>query len=239
VYTLGRFGVLRDEKAISSSSKAQKKPLEVLRVLIALGGRAVDIEHIMTAVWPKEGAAARAGFDVTLMRLRKLLGRADALGLTDGKLTLNDRVCWVDSWAFERAIARLDAAADPRRVAEASSLYRGAFLIRDHDIPCIANARDRLAAKFQRLILHTGKQQEQSECWEAAAHIYRRGLEQDNIHEAFYRRLMTCQIHLGEHVEAIKTYKRCRDLLSINLQTKPSADTEALYRRLMATQSAS
>jgi len=43
---------------------------------------------------------------------------------------------------------------------------------------------------------------------------------------------MACQFHLGEHVEVIKTYKRCRELLSINLQTKPSAETEVLYRRL-------
>jgi DNA-binding SARP family transcriptional activator len=232
IFTLGRFSVLRGDKPMSFSSKAQKKPLELLRMLIALGGRSVNIETIMIAMWPQEGAAARASLDVTLMRLRKLLGRPEVLVLSDGKLTLNDQVCWVDCWTFERSVARLDAGAEAHLSTKVSSLYRGAFLAREHNIPCIVNARDRLAAKFQRLVLRAGKQQERAQDWEAAAHMYRRGLEQDNTHEEFYRGLMSCQFQLGERVEAIKTYKRCRDLLSINLQTRPSAETEALYRRL-------
>jgi ATP/maltotriose-dependent transcriptional regulator MalT/DNA-binding SARP family transcriptional activator len=232
IFTLGRFSVLRGDRPMSFSSKAQKKPLELLRMLIALGGRSVNIDTIMTAMWPQEGAAARASLDVTLMRLRKLLGHPDVLVLSDGKLTLNDQVCWVDCWTFERAVAGLDAGADAHLIAKVSSLYRGAFLAREHNIACVVNARDRLAAKFQRLVLRAGKQQERAQDWEAAAHVYRRGLEQDNTHEEFYRRLMTCQFQLGERVEAIKTYKRCRDLLSINLQARPSAETETLYRRL-------
>jgi len=109
-------------------------------VLIALGGRSVNIDAIMAAVWPHEGAAARATLDVTLMRLRKLLNHADVLTLSDGKLTLNDQVCWVDCWTFERAVAKLDADAQSDAIANVSSFYRGAFLAREQDIPCIVNA---------------------------------------------------------------------------------------------------
>lgn len=234
IYTLGRFTVLCDDKPIKSSSKAQKKPLDLLRMLIALGGRSVNIDDIMNVVWPDERGAARTNFDVALMRLRKLLVHPEALALTDGKLTLNDQVCSVDSWTFERAVTRLDATPDTDIDAKIFDLYRGAFLNREHNTPCIENMRDRLAAKFQRITLRFGKVEEQALHWEAAAHFYQRGLEQDNLHEEFYRRLMTCQCQLGQHAEAIKTYRRCRSLLSINLGTQPAPETDAVYQRALA-----
>jgi len=69
----------------------------------------------------------------------------------------------------------LDADAQSDAIANVSSFYRGAFLAREQDIPCIVNARDRLAAKFQRLVLRAGKQEETRQDWKAAAHMYRRG----------------------------------------------------------------
>ncbi len=233
IYTLGRFGVLRDDEPIKVSSKAQKKPLELLRALIALGGRAVDINDIMSILWPTEGPSARVSFDMALMRLRKLLGHPDAVALTDGKLTLDQQVCWVDAWTFQRALTRLDET-EERTDAALLNLYRGRFLDRDGDAAWIVNTRDRLAAKFEHAVLHFGNLEERAERWEAAASIYRHALEQDNVHEEFYRGLMTCQHRLGQRAEAIKTYKRCRDLLSINLNIRPSAATEALYRRVLA-----
>jgi DNA-binding SARP family transcriptional activator len=107
------------------------------------------------------------------------------------------------------------------------------FLGHERDTPGTLNMRDRLAAKFQRTVLHFGKLEEQARRWEAAAQIFQRGLEQDNLHEEFYRRLMTCQCQLGQHAEAIKTYRRCSRSLSINLGIKPNSETDALYRRAL------
>src|SRR4029077_20264547 len=104
IYTLGRFSVLRGDDPIKFSAKTQKKPLELLRALIARGGRAVHINDIMNILWPAEGPSARVNFDMALMRLRKLLGSPDAVILTEGRLTLDPQVCWVDAWTFERAV---------------------------------------------------------------------------------------------------------------------------------------
>lgn len=234
IYTLGRFTVLCSDAPVKPSSKTQKKPLDLLRALIALGGRSVNIDHIMNIVWPDEHAVARANFDVALMRLRKLLTHPEALALTDGKLTLNDQVCWVDSWTFERAVTRFDSTTDAASDTNVLDLYRGAFLEREHGAAWAASMRDRLAAKFQRVVLRFGKEQERARRWDAAAQIYRRGLERDSVVEEFYRRLMQCEWQLGHRAEAIKTYRRCREMLSICLRVKPSAETEALYTRVLA-----
>lgn len=238
IFTLGRFSVLRDDQPISFSAKPQRKPVALLQTLIALGGRSINIEDMMRVLWPLEGLAARASFDVALMRLRKLLRHPEALLLKEGKLTLNESLCWVDCWAFERAVSRADGPVDPPDPAATSKLYRGPFLARESDVPCVVNLRDRLAAKFQRWIMHAGLLQEQARDWTNAMRTYQRGLEQDNTHEGFYRRLMICQSALGEHSEVIKTYQRCRSLVSINLQSKLSPETESLYRRLMVIDNA-
>jgi len=237
IYTLGRFSVLCGAEPIKFSAKTQKKPLELLRALIARGGRAVHINDMMNILWPAEGPSARVNFDMALMRLRKLLGHPDAITLTEGRLTLDQQVCWVDAWTFERAVTRLNQTEAPQVTALVLEMYHGHFLDREGDVAWIANMRDRLAAKFQRVVLHFGKREEQAERWDAAASIYRQALEQDNLHEEFYRRLMTCQHRLGQRADAIKTYRRCRELLSINLRAKPSTETEALHRKVLAESS--
>lgn len=234
IHTLGRFSILCNDQPLTFATKTPKKPLELLKVLIALGGRSVDIGDIMEIMWQEQGCGARTVFDVTLLRLRKLLGHVNALNLSDGKLTLNDQVCWVDLWSFERTIARDNAADEPMNHT-LLDLYRGRFLDRGGDAKWIVNVRDRLAAKFRRAVLKLAKADEQAERWESAAQIYRRGLEHDNLTEEFYYRLMHCELRCGQRAEALNVYRRCRDLLSINLCSKPSVELDALYRRAITT----
>ncbi|MCK7497369.1 MAG: hypothetical protein MZW92_46165 [Comamonadaceae bacterium] len=60
-------------------------------------------------LWPEaDGDAAQRAFDTTLHRLRKLLGHERAVVLSEGRLSLNPTVCWVDAWTLERLIGKLD-----------------------------------------------------------------------------------------------------------------------------------
>jgi DNA-binding SARP family transcriptional activator len=83
-------------------------------------------------------------------------------------------------------------------------------------------------------VLELARNEEQAENFTAAAQVYRRALEHDNLAEELYCRLMHCELRLGQKGEAINTYRRCRDLLSINLQTRP-AELDVLYRRILAS----
>jgi LuxR family maltose regulon positive regulatory protein len=169
IYTLGRFALEIDGAPPPSERKVQKKPLEVLKYLVAHGGREVGATARTTALWPDaEGDAAAEAFEVTLRRLRKLLGSDEAIVLRDGKLGLNAGVCWLDTWAFERAQARAEAllgrGAAPadgvdiealgERVLE---LYPGHFLAGDDDKPWLIGCRQRLASKFLRHVAAVGQ----------------------------------------------------------------------------------
>jgi ATP/maltotriose-dependent transcriptional regulator MalT/DNA-binding SARP family transcriptional activator len=241
IRALGRFEVVRDGAPLAFRGKAQKKPLELLKTLVALGGEGVEASRLAAILWPDAaGDAAKVSFDSTLYRLRKLLGVETALVLAEGKLGLDPRQCWVDVTAFERvardadAVAQSgggDAAAIGRRLLEA---YPGHFLAGDEDQPWLMGMRDRLRSKLVRTVLALGRRLQAEGRREDAVALYGRALELDNLAEDLYRNLMLCYRELGRPAEALQVYRRCRELLSVVLGVQPSPETEAVRRSLSA-----
>ena len=73
-----------------------------------------DIATLMGSMWPDaEGDAAKVAFDSNLHRLRKLIDIDDMLVLSEGRLSLDPARCWVDVWAFDQLVSRIDRAAGP------------------------------------------------------------------------------------------------------------------------------
>jgi DNA-binding SARP family transcriptional activator len=94
--------------------------------------------------------------------------------------------------------------------------------------------RQRLRGKFLRNLVAVGKRLEGQGEADQAIRVYERGLELDNLSEELYRRLMSTHQKLGQSAAALEAYRRCRHLLSVVLSVKPSVETEAIYRSLMA-----
>ncbi|MDB5804525.1 MAG: hypothetical protein JWN73_1847 [Betaproteobacteria bacterium] len=240
IYTLGHFRVVIDGEPLTFNGKAQKKPLELLKALVALGGRDVDFPMLVELLWPDAEDARKSG-EMTLSRLRKLLGRADTVLIADGKLALNPALVWLDADAFEsllRPAVASDAAALAQpdfqremRSTAALALYKGHFLCHEPQTPWAQPMTDRLRAKYLRQVLDAGRGWE-ALCWDQAALIYERGLELDNLAEEFYQRLMVCHRERGSMADAIRVYRRCRENLSIILGIAPSPETTALYNSL-------
>jgi two-component SAPR family response regulator len=243
IYTLGQFALLKDSQPMAFSRKVQKRPLDLMKVLIAYGGVRIDIAGIMASMWPDaEGDAAKVAFDSNLHRLRKLIDIDDMLTLSEGRLSLDARRCWVDVWAFDELVARIDrltsqlaAASDAQLtdlVKELLRLYAGHFIEKESQDSWAVAARDRLRSKFVRAVTALGAGLEQRKAWDQAAALYSRALELDNLAEGLYRRLMIVYRELGETAEALQVYRRCRDMLSIVLSVGPSAETEAIRATL-------
>ncbi len=105
IYTLGGFELLRDEKPVVFPGKVQQKPHLMLKILIAFGGKGVSESQFIDALWPEaEGDAAKRNLDITLHRLRKLLGDDEAIMQQEGQMSLNDQRIWTDAWGFERLL---------------------------------------------------------------------------------------------------------------------------------------
>jgi len=237
IYTLGSFSVLRDDAPLQLTGKPHVKPLELLKALVATGGREASAAYLAELLWPDaEGDAGFRAFETTLHRLRKLLGHDAALNLEDGKLSLDPLLCWVDAWAFEREVSEGEHLPEMQEsraaLAAVSGLYRGHFLVHEPQRPWMLPYRERLRAKLARHVRRVGEHWQAERRWDEAAAIYERAIELDSLAEEFYRQLMLCQRELGESAEALNTYRRCRDMLSIVLGVQPCAETQALYRSL-------
>jgi LuxR family transcriptional regulator, maltose regulon positive regulatory protein len=244
IRALGGFSLEFEDRPVSFAGKAPKKPLELLKALVATGGTEVDSAWLGEQLWPDaEGDAARDAFNTTHSRLRKLLPLDDVLMLSEGKLRLNPGHVWTDVRAFERVVE--DCLEKLRRakgfeIESAGetllSLYSGDLLKGEPDVPWIISARDRLRSKFLRTLKALGGFWEANEAWDKAQSLYERVLEIDNVAEEVYRRLMGCYARAGRPAEALRVYRHCRQMLSVVLGIAPSAETEALCRRIAQAQ---
>jgi LuxR family transcriptional regulator, maltose regulon positive regulatory protein len=155
-------------------------------------------------------------------------------------LRLDLRQCWVDAVAFDRLVERAAGATRPSQTVSSSqvasqalALYRGNFLPDQSDESWTLSTRDRLRETFLRLTVTKGLAIEQQGDLNAATALYEHALQFDNLSENLYRRLIICYRQSGQAAEALKVYRRCREMLSIVLGVQPTEETQALYRTLI------
>jgi LuxR family maltose regulon positive regulatory protein len=232
IYTFGEFKILRDDKPLRYSRKAPKKPLELLRVIVALGGKNLSEERLMDVLWPDaEGDSGRNALSVTLSRLRELLGVKDALQVSEGTISLDDRFVWTDAWAFERLIRAAERETERREDLEkAFELYHGHFLKAESTSWAIS-PRESLRESFLHAIESLGAFQEQKQEWGKAIEVYRKGVKADDLMEKCYIRMMSCLLKLGSQAEALSVYRRLKKTLE-GYGVSPSAEAVKLYDQI-------
>jgi LuxR family maltose regulon positive regulatory protein len=241
LFTLGSFALLKDDEPIEFSHKAPKKPLALLKAIVAFGGKGVSAALLAEALWPdQEGDAAYVAFTSALHRLRKVLGDENAVLVQEGRVTLNPNLCWVDAWAFQRLLGHAEEAAQAadvdlqRRLADrALALYRGWFFSADTDEPWAVSLRERLHSLFMRHVLTLARQLQSSGNSLEALTRYARGIEADPLAEEFYQGIMRCYLDQGRLAEGLAAYRRLRQALSVTLGVVPSSASEALHKSLL------
>lgn len=246
IHTLGRFAVSRAGSPITFSGKMQRRPLEMLKVLVAHGGREVSESRIIEALWPRvDGDSAHLSFTSTLHRLRKLLGVDGAIQLAGGKLSLDGRIIWLDTWALDQLGVRVTRVlrnasvpgAEPDELHAlaqwALELYAGPFLDSDPDATWAYPMRDRMRQRFVRIVIDSARHWEARRDAARSIELLERAIDVDSVSEPGYCCLMSCYAALGRRAEALDTYGRCRTILASTLDVAPSPETTALYQRLL------
>jgi LuxR family transcriptional regulator, maltose regulon positive regulatory protein len=229
IHALGGFDVTVNGKPLRFADGTPRRPLDLLKVLLSLGGQGVNQLLVSESLWPTaEGDAAYRALITTLYRLRRVLQHKDAITFTDGRLSVASDLCWVDVWAFEH---KLYGNCDPSRLRQALDLYRGPYL-GDHEASWAFEARDRLRRKFLRATLQLGSLYEQESSLQSAAALYERALDVESLSEDIHRRLMHCLAKLDQPSAAMDVYQRCRQVLMQYRGIAPSSATESLYQTL-------
>jgi DNA-binding SARP family transcriptional activator len=219
--------------------------MELLKVLVALGGQNVRSDQLADALWPRVDADyAHKSFTTTLHRLRRIFDDDEALTLRDTRLSLEPKLVWVDTWALDQLLSELDSALrEPRARAEpvlraltdeALALYRGPYLPDESEQPSYIACREQIRGKLLRCLTRVARWWEDNGMPEAAIDCYQRCIDADGLCEAFYRNLMLCYQRRGERTEALATYERLRTVLSTRLKVMPAPETQAVYTALLS-----
>ena len=242
VRTLGGLRIEIDAQSLVFKGKVAKKPLELLLFVIASSGVEVSVGTVAFALWRElEGDKAHAALTAALHRLRKLLGRDDAVLLELGRLSLNPQRVWVDCLAFEQladSVGMPNVAALPpalRAAAErAQALYGGPFLHGSDDEAWQLVYRSRLASKFKRMVTLLAQAATARGDGAAARDLLERGLEFDPLAEDLVRDLMRELIAAGETAAALTVFERCRLAIAQRLGAYPSPATLNLQAQALA-----
>jgi ATP/maltotriose-dependent transcriptional regulator MalT/DNA-binding SARP family transcriptional activator len=242
IITLQQFQVTVDGAPLRFSTKAQKKPVDLLKVLVAGGERSLTLATVAHHLWPDQaGDAALNALHTTVHRLRHLLGDDGAIQIHEGRIALSPQHARVDSWAVERCLVEIDLQSSSRAEplpgwaqGAASSLlrlYPGPFL-HDEQAPWAVACRERLSSKFLRVGQLLGRAMEARAAWDDAIHHHQRILEVEPTAEDTHRALMRALIQAGRHAEAVQAYRRCAQTLARLVGVAPSPATEALRRSI-------
>ena len=240
IRTLGCFEVLVDSKPVSFVGKSQKKPMELLKVLISLGGVNVPVVKITDLLWPdSEGDSAYNTFSSTLHRLRKLFGSAeDALLLSDGKLSFDDRVCWLDIWAFDKIQSRMSRAKNSNvdgliKYAHAiSEIYKGAYLPGDDSFSWTSSLRGRLRLQLIRTLVNIVNQLREANKFSEVEAICLGGLKVEPMSKELYSVLMESYQESKNSSAALSLYEQYLASYVRPAGGKPLAEVEDSYRSI-------
>jgi DNA-binding SARP family transcriptional activator len=183
-----------------------KKPLDLLRALVAAGPQGATREELCESVWELPSHAAYRSLVTNVFRLRRLLGDPTAIAFVDRRVALDSDRCRIDAWDFE---AELQAQAHfgPRTLA-ALSLYRGA-LFEGHFAPNLAAMRERCCRLFVSATLQAGSELVAARQLAAAQLHYEKALQVECSVEELFRALIEVLGLRGRSAAATIAYNSC------------------------------
>lgn len=163
IYTLENFLIEINGQLLKFKFKTPKKPLALLKMIVALGGINVNMEKIADALWPdSDGDAALQSFHTTLCRLRKILGHHQLILIQGNKISLNADFVWLDLWEFNYFYRlatefTLDGRTSPKSqekqkyALQAIHCYQGQFLDNEPEDAWLLSCRKRTQQQLKKL----------------------------------------------------------------------------------------
>lgn len=254
VWTCGGFRLDIEGHRYKPPRKTQDKPLDLLKLLAtseALGRDSADKAWVIERLWPDaEPINARKSLDMTIGRLRRLLRCDDSVLMSEGRLQLSPNLVWTDIRSLRNAFSVIRGKRDEhvagRRqatsevttaIATVLRHYVGPYLADEEDEPWLLAGREATASAVRQAL--------------AAADVLLEGagdavlipaletvLAADPTSEELGRALMRAHLRQGQNGEALRVYRRLREMLSLVLGIAPSAELEDIRERAYANERA-
>lgn len=182
---------------LKQEGKSQKKVIELILTIIALGSQDVQGERICEWLWSdSDGDQAQQALETALFRLRKLVGKSAVL-VKDGRVSLNSDCCWIDVLAFETTLKELSEVLEhepnialvDKLSKRVFHLYQGPFLSQ-LDSSVVQLKQKQLQNKFIRTIKRLITYHENQQDYNRLSRLFEQSLERIPQFESEYKELI-------------------------------------------------
>lgn len=238
VFTLGRFEVLRDNRAIPAQVWRQRRAGELFRLLLLAHRRTLTRDQIVEALWPdKPPDAAQALLHQATSALRRALepGLPEKfpsryLRLEEGQVSLElPPGSDVDFQVFEALVRAEDWEA-------ALGIYKGDLFPDDLYADWSVLPRERLKRLHMRALYGAAHARMQAGKPREALDACHQILEADPWQEDAVRLGMEASLALGDRAGALRLYRALEQSLREELNTVPQDSLRRLYESLVRGQ---
>lgn len=239
IRALGPLEIFVRGEPIDPRAWGSARSRELLLFLVC-HANGVTKEQVGLAFWPEASAAqVRNTFHVTLHRLRKAIGHADWIVLSQDRYRLDPQlVIECDALRFEREMTDALRLAK-RRDERAADALTSALATYGQDLlagESVGEWHVPMHDQLQRLFFDglqalSNMQLDAGQFAEAIA-TSRRLLVSDNLDEDAWRRIMTAHARAGERSQALRVYQQVVDLMMREIESEPDRATEKLAQRI-------
>ena len=216
IRTFGKLTVEVDGKPLEKHRKAPHRLLELLAAIVAFGGHDVAVSRLVDALWPEvDGDTGHENFKKSLARLRKLLAVDEVIHWHDGKISLNQDLCWVDVLAFEHQATHAEVVTtglqkDSFVQSQAIALYTGPFLGLDETSVWADSQREQVRTTFIRLVSRHCDHVQTANKVDEAIRSLEQAIAVDPLVEPLYHRLIPLLLAQGRQADARRYYQVCQ-----------------------------
>lgn len=238
---ISTFGELKVEIAGKTTYDRKWRGMStknLLKLILALGGKKVSNEVVADLLWPDaDGATAAQNLKVAIHRLRKvgIDNGATSLPWLVSKhkhISLSGSLCFVDSIRFDAGLSMaMQNGGDKQALIALLSLYSDDFLPHDTNEPWIVQRREMLRNKFVSGTLCLSQIAIAQADYELPLPYLALAIEKAPEHEGLYEQLMLAELHLGNHSKVLSIFKQAEQVLESKLHTTPGAKLLALAHR--------
>lgn len=236
IRALGKMQVRINKRLVSNSDFQTQAARDLLFMLLAYP-EGITKEEIGLVFWP-EATEREVKFRIknTLYRLRHAIGR-DAILLDQDNYRFNNALDYeydVESFLKENALGL--KAKDPLQklthFREAAKLYKGSYLPEIGETWVYA-VRESLQQIAINILLQSAEIYLDMADFTLALDFCQRALAVDSCLELAYRLSFRIYAAMGDRAAVVKQYTRCCEVLSREINTEPSIQTQSLYLELI------
>jgi DNA-binding SARP family transcriptional activator len=240
---LGPFTITLEGQRLALSGKVAQKPLELIKLLACTKRYTLSLDSTAMQLWPdtEDLSSARKNLETTISRARKLIGDS-AIKVGEGRVQLAGEKVGCDLQYVLDTCAEAESLGQ-RKVTTVQlnqtatlliELYEGELLQADDESLWLSSARQYLRNAYVRatLAIADGLQRHEMQS-EVVTQLLENAISREPLAEQLYTKLMEHYVAQGRNAEAMHTYRRCKQYLSVVLGLPPSKVTEALRVKIL------